>query len=398
MLFVFSCALALVSPDIVELDDGSRLVGRVLPTGPEAAVVVLSAGGRVEVSRDRVQAVQTHRQLLARYRTLEKSGDALHCMLGRSLWCLDHGLWEEALTELDAAMLAAPESKAWESVLERAAARVCLDDLVPETLTTRKDVLTALQYAGGRRPARAAVAARWLREGPDAETGRQLEALCKSARIELRRAAMTAIVQRNDPESLSTLILRSLEEKDKGLREIARQAVLRQDHPDLVVPFVHALRSPKASVRINALPVLESLQDPRAIAPLISLLAPRQSSSSSAPRAHIFVGNQITYVRDFEVEIAQGAVIAKPVIGVIQEGSLLDVRVASAGFGGSAGRGSVIGSLERLSGRRFGDDYPSWREWWMHEGKKVLAKFKRSREQASDAASEPQEDQAKQMQ
>ena len=43
-------------------------------------------------------------------------------------------------------------------------------------------------------------------------------------------------------------------------------------------------------------------------------------------RANIAVMNQVAYVQDFDVEIAQGASIADPVIDVIQDGVILDVR------------------------------------------------------------------------
>jgi general secretion pathway protein D len=43
-------------------------------------------------------------------------------------------------------------------------------------------------------------------------------------------------------------------------------------------------------------------------------------------RAHINVLNHISYVKDFEVQIAQGAVIAKPIVAVLRNGPSLDVR------------------------------------------------------------------------
>ena len=43
-------------------------------------------------------------------------------------------------------------------------------------------------------------------------------------------------------------------------------------------------------------------------------------------RANLTVVNQISYVQDFDVEVAQTAFIADPVIGVIQDGLTLDVR------------------------------------------------------------------------
>lgn len=43
-------------------------------------------------------------------------------------------------------------------------------------------------------------------------------------------------------------------------------------------------------------------------------------------RAHINVLNHISYVHDFEAEIAQGAVIADPIVKVLRDGPTLDVR------------------------------------------------------------------------
>jgi len=43
-------------------------------------------------------------------------------------------------------------------------------------------------------------------------------------------------------------------------------------------------------------------------------------------RANLTVLNQVAYVSDFDIEIAQGASIADPIISVIQDGAILDVR------------------------------------------------------------------------
>jgi tetratricopeptide (TPR) repeat protein len=43
-------------------------------------------------------------------------------------------------------------------------------------------------------------------------------------------------------------------------------------------------------------------------------------------RAHMLYLRSLSYIRDFEVEIAQAAAVANPVIGVVQDGVVLDVR------------------------------------------------------------------------
>jgi type II secretory pathway component GspD/PulD (secretin) len=53
--------------------------------------------------------------------------------------------------------------------------------------------------------------------------------------------------------------------------------------------------------------------------------APRVLVFNTA-RSNLTVLNQVAYVQDFDVEIAQGASIADPVISVVQDGVILDVR------------------------------------------------------------------------
>ncbi len=55
------------------------------------------------------------------------------------------------------------------------------------------------------------------------------------------------------------------------------------------------------------------------------LTAPRITAYNTQ-QASIHVVNQVAYVQDFEVEVAQTAFIADPVVGIIQDGLVLDVR------------------------------------------------------------------------
>ena len=60
--------------------------------------------------------------------------------------------------------------------------------------------------------------------------------------------------------------------------------------------------------------------------------SPRITVYNSA-RGNLSVLNQVAYVQDFNVEIAQGASIADPIVNVVQDGVVLDVRpVVSAYF------------------------------------------------------------------
>jgi type II secretory pathway component GspD/PulD (secretin) len=56
-----------------------------------------------------------------------------------------------------------------------------------------------------------------------------------------------------------------------------------------------------------------------------TLTAPRLLVSNNE-RASISVINEVTYVKDFDVEIAQAAVIADPIMDIVRDGVILDVK------------------------------------------------------------------------
>ena len=49
-------------------------------------------------------------------------------------------------------------------------------------------------------------------------------------------------------------------------------------------------------------------------------------TAQNTERAYITVLNQVTYVQDFDVEVAAAALIADPQVGVLSDGIVLDVR------------------------------------------------------------------------
>ena len=73
-------------------------------------------------------------------------------------------------------------------------------------------------------------------------------------------------------------------------------------------------------------------------------------------------------MQDFDVEIAQGAVIAKPIIGVLQSGVTLDVAVAGVFVIRMEERRAVLRTLAALTGKELGADPAAWRSWWSSQG------------------------------
>ena len=88
-----------------------------------------------------------------------------------------------------------------------------------------------------------------------------------------------------------------------------------------------------------------------------------------APAANIFVGSQMAFVQDFDVEVANGAAVADPQVNVLTEGSVLDVRVQGISVHSTRVECQRLrGALGRLTGARPGDTNTAWLDWWQQSG------------------------------
>jgi hypothetical protein len=85
-------------------------------------------------------------------------------------------------------------------------------------------------------------------------------------------------------------------------------------------------------------------------------------------RANLTVVNQVSYIQDFDVEVAQTAFIADPVIGVIQDGLTLNFRALShTGTYDIYEGAAYAGALRQLTDKDFGTDAKAWAEWFRNE-------------------------------
>ncbi|MFQ5844586.1 MAG: hypothetical protein ACE5JG_06300, partial [Planctomycetota bacterium] len=78
--------------------------------------------------------------------------------------------------------------------------------------------------------------------------------------------------------------------------------------------------------------------------------------------------NQVSFIQDFDVEVAQTQFIADPVIGVVQSGSQLNVRVFStSGYIDVYENRAIAGALKKLTGEDYGQDRRAWAAWWREQ-------------------------------
>lgn len=355
---------------LLHLESGEVVRGRALL---EDGVWDVDLGSRhIDVPAERVARVVLEADVQRRLRALERDlrggADPRRTSLVR--WLASEGLVTEALAHLDRILADEPDhARALELVHEPA---------------------LAVRLAGAPAPGAPAHAARdaWLRLGARAKPSARELAIAELAddpdrpalferlttslhdRSAARRRCAAVALRRLFPgDALEDLQGRAIFDVDD---EVRRQAVLglrREESDEVLKPFLRALESEVGIVRRQAIEALGLLGRASAVPSLVAHLTALNARAGAAlkpPRAHIFTGRQIAYVMDYDVEIAQGASIADPIIGVLQEGNVLDV----AAYGATIQRtvileGQVLrGSLRELTGADPGRTDAAWLRWW----------------------------------
>jgi len=187
----------------------------------------------------------------------------------------------------------------------------------------------------------------------------------------VRVFAAKELARIGDRRALKPLIHRSLVDPSATVRETALSAVKSFDDPNLLAPYVKAMWSEDQPIRINAAKAVGEMGDVTGIEYLVYRL---RAHGGGLTRSHIYLAQQLSFIQDFDVEVAQTAFIADPIVGVLQEGRVLDVRVlATERVADLVERRVIRSSLKKLAGVDKGDDPAAWAAWWK-ENKKNLVK------------------------
>ena len=89
------------------------------------------------------------------------------------------------------------------------------------------------------------------------------------------------------------------------------------------------------------------------------LIYPLAASIQKSGGHSVFFGNRVSVVQGFDVEVAQGASIARPRVSVLQDGSSLQVRVVSVQL-----TRQLMASLKQLTGADPGPAPQDWLRWY----------------------------------
>ena len=316
-------------------------------------------------------------------------------------WCFDEGLYPEGLRELDRLLEADPDHVDALLLLARRDFPFALPDVARDPAGWPASLV---EY-GGRAPrAIQELVIRELGQVPDdAGVRAELTGRLRSPRPG-ERAFSALALRRLDPAAAARpeMLRRAVLDPYAEVRHSASLALRDTGEEGLTLPLVRALESDSSVLRTHAARSLGTMGFAAAVEPLaVRLMTLRTAAGGAdwrAPASHIYVGRQVSFVQDFETEIATGAAIAKPVIGVAQTGAVLDARVHGVGGGGS-GVGQVQTgytyatetkalrrALAHITRAEVKDTNKAWRTWWETEGPAWVAAHTPAREPATTAA------------
>ena len=292
-------------------------------------------------------------------------------------WMLEQGLFAEALSELDLVLDRDPDQRDARALLLNNAPPVAFPAAVDDAELTPALRCSALVHFAeqGRGSVRELALTRLASLSDKSSLHTLLERELVSGVIGRRTFAILALRRAFPGEHVRELLQRAALDPSEDVRDAACTALRELHDPAVIQPLARALASKNAATRIHSATALGELAAPRALEPLtlrLSVLAAPGSGGGGGPRANLYVGNQTSYLQDFDVEIAQAASIAKPIVAVQNDGVVLDVRV-----GGVSSESTSIGSerravcraLARISGQNFGDEPDRWLAWWKdHKG------------------------------
>jgi hypothetical protein len=358
------------APDEVHLRDGRVLVGAVVGSGERVAIH--TRAGVIEVAAAEITSRRSEDELRAEVERLAaaRGDDALgHLELARL--ARDYGLTAELWHHVERC-LAAVESDPASPIAPRLSE--LLATLAPELLPERDRDAAPDRFArallrqartgvgAGKRAAIVEVLVR--AEGSD----RALEEAARTALAPQRTLALEALQRRAAGRHVALVAQRSVADPDAGVRETAARLVRDHGSPAAAVrQLAYGLLDAAPRLRIDTAAALGDIGGPEAAAVLV-LAGPlagvaAQSGGAGGVRSNMSVTTSRAYIRDFNVEIAQAAAIAKPVVGSLRTGVALDVTVAAVVTERVQIESAYRNALRKIAGSDPGPDPQTWRQW-----------------------------------
>ncbi len=185
----------------------------------------------------------------------------------------------------------------------------------------------------------------------------------------LRLYAAETLARLRDPLGVPALLKRTVEDPEESVRTAAALALKEIGSPSTIEPLVRALDSRYSDVRVRAAEAIGYLGDELGYPAVIMRWEGR---SGDFPRVYFSQTKQISYIQDFDVEVAQTSFIADPIVGVLQEGVVNAVKVLATEQSFTFERAAYHRSLARLAGTDLGEHVGEWRAWWEKNKDRLL--------------------------
>ena len=138
-----------------------------------------------------------------------------------------------------------------------------------------------------------------------------------------------------------------------AVRRAASKALGRSGDPALARIVGRTLSSPHQTLRLAAVEAITEMGFREGAPYLVRALA----GENPVPKAHISVTRSIAGVTDYDVEVAAGAVIAKPIVTLTHEGVVLEAGVVSI----AEERLRITAGLKTLTGLDLPADAKAWK-------------------------------------
>ncbi|MDF1702768.1 MAG: HEAT repeat domain-containing protein [Planctomycetota bacterium] len=214
----------------------------------------------------------------------------------------------------------------------------------------------------------------------------KLAPLAKALRCEpasLRIYAAQELGRLADPLGVPALLKCATHDKQKPVRVASAEALREIGSPSTVHPLGRALDSRFREVRVNAAEALGILGDELAYPYIIKKWEGR---SGNFPRSYFSTARQISYIQDFDVEVAQTSFIADPIVGVLSDGVVQSVKIlATEQTFTTYERPAFNGALKSLAGTDLGNKVGAWKKFWHQNGKRLLDEREERYEQLAQA-------------
>jgi tetratricopeptide (TPR) repeat protein len=278
--------------------------------------------------------------------------------------CLDEGKLQEAIVELDRVLGRDPDLAEARALIASAPLALTLPAPAGRTLGTR-----LILFGARAKPAYRELAAFRFAALPAQEAEADLQNGFRSTSSSVRAFTAFAARRRDPGAQAGALVRRAVLDPSESVRTEAARALRDAKDETLARRVEAALEDGDARLRTNAAQSLGDMGYRSSVPALVTrLAAPAPAGGSAHPggvRAHVYVGSQVAYVRDFDVEIAQNASIGKPIIGTVEDATVLDVRVGGTSTQSvSAEIPTVCRALGRLTGERLPETPSAWLAWW----------------------------------